>query len=174
MLNDRADAYLLLKQLGATKRLLLHLQLVGDAADLLIAGYKRLGIPFDSKLVELGVAIHDIGKINYPAELDAPGSLHESSGRAILLSQGVQPEVAQCCVSHAAWDGPEVSFEELSVALADKLWKGKREAELELLVIDASSVKLGVERWDVYLQLDKLFESITADATARINRSRKV
>jgi hypothetical protein len=174
MLNTRADAYRLLEQLGATKRLLLHLQLVGEAADLLIAGYKQLGIPFHGKLIELGVAVHDAGKIKHPAELEAPGSLHEREGQAMLLAQGVQPEVARCCISHAAWNGPGVSFEEQSVALADKLWKGKREAELELLVIDAAASKLGVERWDVYPQLDLLFESIASDASERLSRSRKV
>ena len=174
MLNTRADAYRLLEQLGATRRLLLHLQLVGEAADLLIAGYEQLGLNFDGKLIRLGAAVHDAGKIKHPIELDAPGSLHELEGQALLLAHGVQPEVARCCVSHADWNGPEVSFEEQSVALADKIWKGKREAELELLVIDSAASKLGVRRWDVYPQLDLLFESIASDASERLSRSREV
>jgi hypothetical protein len=174
MLTTRVDAYRLLEQLGATRRLLLHLQLVGEAADLLIAGYEQLGLPFDGRLIELGAAVHDAGKIKHPVELDAPGSLHEPEGQAMLLAQGVQPEVAKCCVSHAAWNTPGVSFEEQSVALADKLWKGKREAELELFVIDAAASRLGVQRWDVYPQLDLLFESIASDASERLSRSREV
>jgi hypothetical protein len=174
MLNTRADAYRLLEQLGASKRLLLHLRLVGEAADLLMQGYTKLGISCDGTLVELGVAVHDAGKIEHPAELDGPGSLHEPAGLALLLARGVQPEVAKCCVSHAAWHVAGVSFEELSVALADKLWKGKREADLELLVIDAAAIKLGVTRWDVYPQLDLLFERITSSASERLRRSRQV
>lgn len=174
MLNTRADACRLLEQLGASKRLLLHLRLVGEAADLLTQGYGKLGIPFDAKLVELGVAVHDAGKIMHPEELDGPGALHEPAGLALLLNHGVQPDVAKCCVSHAAWNAQDASFEELSVALADKLWKGKREIELELLVIDAAAFKLGVTRWDVYLELDLLFEGIASSGAERLRRSREV
>ncbi len=172
MLNDRTDAYRLLKRLGATKRLLLHLQLVGEAADLLIAGFRQLGIPFDGKLIELGAAVHDAGKIKHAGELDGPGSLHEPEGQAMLLAQGVQSEIARCCVTHASWNDPEVSFEELSVALADKLWKGKREPALELLVIDTAAGRLGAQRWDVFPHLDLLFENIACGANERLSRSR--
>ena len=75
----------------------------------------------------------------------------------MLLAHGVQADVARCCVSHAQWQAPDVSFEERSVALADKLWKGKREQELELAVIDAAASKLAVERWDVFERLDAAF-----------------
>jgi hypothetical protein len=40
MLHGRSDAYLLLKDLGAPERLIVHLQLVGEAADLLMQAYK--------------------------------------------------------------------------------------------------------------------------------------
>jgi hypothetical protein len=53
-----------------------------------------------------------------------------------MLKHGVQPEVAKCCVSHAAWRNPDATFEERTVALADKLWKGKRDTDLELVIID--------------------------------------
>jgi len=43
-----------------------------------------------------------------------------------------------------------VSFEERSVALADKLWKGKRESKLELLVIDEAALKLAKGRWELF------------------------
>jgi hypothetical protein len=66
----------------------------------------------------------------------------------------VQPEVARCCVSHAAWSQPGVCLEEKTVALADKLWKGKREHQLELLVIDELASRLRCDRWDVFPDLD--------------------
>lgn len=172
MLNSRQDAYRLLEQQGASARLLVHLQLVGEAADILIEGFQRLSIPFDAQLIELGVAVHDAGKIQHPDELNGPGSLHEPAGRAMLLALGVQPEVAGCCVSHAAWSEASVTFEERAVALADKLWKGKREAALELLVIDEAAHRLGRDRWDVYARLDQLFEEIASGAMDRLDRSR--
>ena len=89
-----------------------------------------------------------------------------------MLAHGVQPAVARCCVSHAAWDGPSVSFEERSVALADKLWKGKRVPDLEMLVVDSAAVRLGVTRWDVFAELDSVFEQIAAGAGDRLERSR--
>jgi hypothetical protein len=84
----------------------------------------------------------------------------------------VQPEVAQICVSHASWDLPEVSFEERVVALADKLWKGRREAALELSIIDEMAARLGASRWDVFERLDTAFEEIAAGGAKRLQESR--
>jgi wobble nucleotide-excising tRNase len=98
------------------------------AANAAINAYDSLSLEFDATLIRLGVALHDAEKISYPSELDGPGSMHEPAGEALLLASGVQPKVARCCVTHGRWAETGVSFEELSVALADKLWKGKREA----------------------------------------------
>ena len=125
MIETREEAYRLLSELGASQRLLVHVQLVGEAADRLIDEYCRLGIDFDGQLIRLGAAVHDAGKINHPGELDAPGSMHEPAGETLLLANGVQPDVARCCVTHAKWEDTGVSFEEQSIALADKLWEGK-------------------------------------------------
>ncbi|MGJ7529683.1 hypothetical protein [Variovorax sp. GB1P17] len=172
MLDNRADAYQLLKRLGAPARLLLHLQLVGEAADLLMRGYADVGLDFDAQWIELGVAVHDAGKITYPKELMESGALHEPAGKALLLQNDVQPKFAECCVSHAAWRTQGLSLEELSVALADKLWKGKREEDLELLVIDQAAQRLGVDRWEVFETLDSVFEEIAAGGSERLDRSK--
>lgn len=172
MLDNRADAYQLLGKLGASARLLLHLQLVGEAADLLMRAYADLGLDFNAQWIELGVAVHDAGKIAHPEELMGPGSLHEPAGKALMLQNDVQAEVAQCCISHAAWRTQGLSLEELSVALADKLWKGKREADLELLVIDQAALRLGVDRWNVFETLDSVFEEIAAGGSGRLDRSK--
>lgn len=171
-LNNRSDAYRLLKDLGAPERLLVHVVLVGEAADRLIQAYAELGVGFDANLVELGVALHDAGKILHPEELDAPGARHEHAGEALLLAHGVPPRVARCCVSHAAWKEKNVSFEERSVALADKLWKGKREEALELGIIDEAASRLDTGRWDVFTRLDAVFEEIAAAGPERLERSR--
>ena len=172
MLHNRQDAYRLLAELGAPQRLLTHVKLVGEAGDRLIAEYIELGLSFDARLIELGVAIHDAGKIVHPEELEGPGAMHEPAGQTMLLARNVQPEVARCCVTHAKWQESEVSFEERSVALADKLWKGKREEMLELAIIDAVAAKLQTGRWEVFARLDAVFEEIASGAEARLERSR--
>jgi hypothetical protein len=172
MLNDRHDAYRLLERLGASRRLLRHLALVGEAVDELMQVYDALGLKYDRQWLELGVAVHDAGKILHPTELDAPGNQHEAAGEALMLLHGVQPKIAKCCVSHAAWDMDGVGLEEQSVALADKLWKGKREPALEMTVIDGVAAHLKLDRWDVFEPLDNAFEAIAAQGPDRLARSR--
>jgi hypothetical protein len=173
MIETREDAYRLLNALGAPERLLRHLALVGEAAEDLIAEFSGLGLKFDADLVRLGAAVHDAGKIIHPGELRGPGSLHEPAGEALLLAHGVQPAVARCCVTHASWRGADVSFEERAVALADKLWKGKREEALELIVIDDVAAALQLTRWDIFTQLDEGFERIASLGPDRLERSLK-
>lgn len=174
MLKDRDDAYRLLEKLGASRRLLVHVRLVGEAADKLIALYAGLGIRCNEQLIQLGAAVHDAGKILHPEELDRSGSVHEQAGEALLTTHGVQPDIARFCISHARWREPHVSFEELSVALADKLWKGKREPELETKVIDEAASRKGVGRWDVFVEMDAGFEEIAAGGADRLRRSKVV
>jgi hypothetical protein len=171
MLKNRSDAYELLKELGAPNRLVHHAQLVLDAADLLLLEFQALGVTCDVRLIELGAVLHDAGKIHHPQELSEPGSLHEQTGQTLLLAHGVQPEIARCYASHGAWNLPGVSFEEHVVALADKLWKGKRDSALELIVIDEVAVRLETSRWDVFERLDSSFEQIAAQGAERIQRS---
>ena len=94
--------------------------------------------------------------------------------KKMLLEQGVQGIVARCCVTHAQWQGTGLSLEELAVATADKLWKGKREAELELKLINAIAQQKQVEQWDIFTSLDDTFESIAAGGSERLERSKYV
>ena len=171
-IQSRTDVYKLLLDHGASARLIRHLELVGEAGGMLIEALSTKGVPINARLVELGIAVHDAGKILFPAELDGPGSQHEAAGERMLLDLGVDATVAHCCVSHAAWAGADVTLEERLVALADKLWKQKREEALELLVIDEIADRLSLTRWDVFSDLDALFEDIAAGATDRLERSR--
>jgi hypothetical protein len=171
MLANRNDAYQLLEALGAPDRLIRHARLVGQAADLLLLEFRSLGVPCDVRVVELGAVLHDAGKIRHPQELSEPGSLHEQAGEALLLASGVDPAVARCCGSHGAWNVPGVSLEERIVALADKLWKGKREADLELNIIDEIANRLGLSRWDVFERVDTAFENIAARGAERLQAS---
>lgn len=166
------EAYSLLHALGAPRALIAHARLVGEAGEALISAIDAFGIHYDRRLIRLGIAVHDAGKIQFPHEMSGSGSEHEAAGEALLLEQGVQTDVARCCRSHAGFDTMEVSLEELIVALADKLWKGKRHESLELRVIDALARHADRDRWELFTAMDAVFESIAADGDERLDRSR--
>ncbi|MFH1810551.1 MAG: HD domain-containing protein [Pseudomonadota bacterium] len=170
-LESRDEVLSFLVELGAPEHLLRHLELVGEVAALLVEELRGLGVSFDARLVELGAAIHDAGKIVHPEEMSGGGNEHEPAGERFMLEQGVDPRLARFCLSHSRYQELEVSFEELVVALADTLWKGRRQPELELEVIDQVARKLGVERWDVFPRLDACFEEIAAQGDERLGRS---
>jgi hypothetical protein len=171
MLKSPQDAYELLISLGAPRRLIIHLQLVGEAADELLEQMRFLGVEIEDDIVRLGAAIHDAGKIIHPSELGAGGSEHEAAGEKFLLEAGVQPEIARFCISHSRYDCMDLSLEELIVALSDKLWKGERISSLELRVIDRVAVMLHKDRWDVFSELDDCFEQVAATGNLRLARS---
>lgn len=165
-------ARVLLEELGAPQRLLQHVALVGEAGERLLAGLAEISVPLDAGFVRVGIMLHDAGKIAFPAELDASGAEHEPAGQELLLNHGVSPALARVCLSHARWSAMDVSLEELLVALADKLWKGVRNNQLEQRVIDAISEALAKDRWDLFVPLDTLFEEIALGGTDRLARSR--
>lgn len=171
-LEDPEDAFRLLVDLGAPQRLVRHHELVVEAASVLCQKvFEGFGVAFRREAVLLGAALHDVGKILYPDEMQAPGHRHEQAGQSLLIERGVNPDLARFCVTHASWDEPERSLEDLLVALADKLWKGKREQELETRVLDTLAKRAGRERWEVFDQLDTICEQIAADGSSRLDRS---
>ncbi|HYL98283.1 MAG TPA: HD domain-containing protein [Blastocatellia bacterium] len=169
----RQNAYAVLREINAPARLIRHAELVGEAADQLIARLDDLTVKFDKTLVLAGVVLHDAGKTLFPEEFDAPGEKHESAGRELLTRRGVPIDLARCCVSHAQWKTMDCSLEELLIALADKLWKGKREPELEAVVVDRVALRLNVDRWEVFIDLDSCFEQIAAGGPERLERSKQ-
>ena len=165
------QARALLRDLGAPPRLLRHVALVSEAAEALLAKLHRLGVPIDAVFVRVGVVIHDVGKALHPQELDEPGDQHEAAGGALLLSRGISERLARVCITHARWDQPHVSLEELLIALADKLWRGKRMSKLEERVIDSAAARIQKHRWDLFVALDACFEAIADEGSARLSRS---
>jgi len=165
------DARAVLEELGAPQRLITHGHLVAEAANALLAACRALDIEVDRALVQAGAMLHDAGKSLHRAELEGPGALHEEEGQRLLLARGVDDRVARCCVSHARWATLECSFEELLVALSDKLWKGVRVPALEMKVIDAAAARLNADRWSIFVGLDSAFEMIANEGPARLARS---
>ncbi len=132
---------------------------------------EKLAIEFDSRLLKLGAILHDAGKTVHPAELFGPGSQHEEAGQELLVNLGVPADIARCCVSHSQWKKMDSSLEELTVALADKLWKGKRHGELEEEVIDGLAERSGIDRWTLFIEFDSTFEEIAEGGDDRLMRS---
>lgn len=167
----RPAALQLLDEVAAPARLKRHVELVGEAADVLLHRLAQLGITLDADYVRVGVVLHDVGKTIHRLELDAPGSAHEAAGEALLLARGMSPEVARVCRTHAQWREAETTLEELVIALADKLWKGARVAELEERVIDRAARATRRDRWALFTALDTIFEEVAGSAEVRLARS---
>lgn len=68
----------------------------------------------------------------------------------------------------------ECNFEELVVALADCLWRGKRNNELEHRVIAQVAEILDRDDWDVFVSLENGFEKISAGGDLRLLRSKGI
>lgn len=164
----------LLAELKAPPRLEAHLRLVLGAAEALLQGLaatwpQLAGTAYDPDLVRFGAASHDIGKAVVPAELRAPGHAHEPAGERLLRERGYAPAQARFCISHAAWEQGDIGCEDLLVALADKIWKGKREPALERRLVKLLALRLGEPEWQVFTSLDDLIAPIAAQADSRLD-----
>lgn len=120
-----------LESLAAPPRLRVHLEFVHEVAVQLVSSLREQwpDLAVDGALVCFGAAIHDLGKCHFPDELSGPGQQHEEAGYQLLLSLGVAPERARFARTHGAWAG--LALEDLLVALADKVWRGRRDEALE-------------------------------------------
>ncbi|HEY1547401.1 MAG TPA: HD domain-containing protein [Kofleriaceae bacterium] len=166
------DALQLLAELGAAPWLVRHHELVLEAATTLCDRLRRdLRLAFDREQILVGAALHDAGKIVHPEEMSAPGNRHELAGEALLIDHGVAPTLARFCVTHASWAEPGIAIEDLLVALADKLWKGKRDDELERRVAEVIGGITNREAWAVFDPLDSICETIAAGGPDRLARS---
>lgn len=168
------EAYILLKKLKAPEHLFVHVKMVGEALEEIIDFLSRYRLPIDYNFARLGVVFHDAGKIVHPLEFTESGNKHESEDNKLLLENGVTPELAQCCISHAQYDGNECSIEELLVALSDSIWKGTRVEKLELRIVDKIAALMGKERWDIFMELDDCFESVASSGGKRLERSKNI
>lgn len=163
-----ADVQSLLAREGVPPRLWAHLTLVHDTAAQLVEAVRayRPDLTADWEAVLFGAATHDLGKCRCPEELVAPGRRHETLGEALLREQGIAPHRARFARTHGTID-PEGPLEDLLVSLADRIWKGKRDEDLEAAVCR----KIGgtdTVSWEVYLWLDDLLTRIAAGADARL------
>jgi hypothetical protein len=164
------DAQRLCDELHASERLRRHLLLVHDVAATLL---DALHVAFPSLVIEadvvlFGAATHDLGKVLHQDELVGPGHRHEEAGPALLEQHGVDPMLARFARTHATWRNENVELDDLLVALSDNLWKGKRNEELEGLVVAKISEATTEPQWSVFEKLDHRFEVIAEGAERRL------
>ena len=167
------DAQDLCRQLNAPPRLIVHLQLVHEAAEKIVLGLKKEfpGFVLDEPAIFFGAATHDRGKTMHPEELRASGKKHEEDGPALLISKGVDPRLARFALTHSQWDDT-MSVEDFVVALADETWKGSRSPVLESVITKAIAGQTGVEEWQVFSRLDEILGKISEGADERLAHQR--
>ncbi|MCX4767016.1 HD domain-containing protein [Streptomyces sp. NBC_01275] len=160
----------LLAEIGAPPRLVAHLRAVHDVAAQLLdrVGLSCPALAVDREAVLFGAATHDVGKVLHPGELSGPGARHEEAGRELLLAHGVRPELARFAGTHASWEASGVGVEDLLVSLADKVWKNKRVAALEDLVVAELSRASGRPVWQEFLALDEFLTDVGEGADRRL------
>jgi len=161
----------LLRRLGAPARLLRHVELVAEAGRAIIPELDSLGAQIDKDFILSGIVLHDVGKTVHLSELAKEGEMHGETGRDLLLREGIEPRLASVCVSHISWREAK-TVEELVIACADKLWKGKRVADLEELLVMRIDEELQLGYWEIFTRLDSCFEAIADSCDERLERSR--
>jgi len=62
-------------------------------------------------------------------------------------------------------------LEPVLVALADKLWKGKRVPDLEEQAVQMFTAASHCDFWEAWPKLDSVFESVAASGDSRLARS---
>jgi HD domain len=161
----------ILTKYTASPRLVAHLTVVHDVAVTLI---KQLEVSwpmleYDRERVLLGAATHDLGKAVYTNELTGPGAQHEEIGPQLLLESGFPEAYARFARTHSQWDRePSVQLEDVLVAFADTIWKGKRDEALERAIAQQIAGRCREELWEAYMKLDDIASELARSAHERI------
>ena len=161
----------LLETVGAAPRLRAHLALVHDTAARMT---ERISVhwptlEYDPEAVRMGAATHDIGKAVFPEELVGEGRHHEAVGAGVLADCGFPVRFARFTRTHGRWEQEEgILLEDLLVALADTLWKGKRDDALEDRCCRRIAAISGLDPWRVSLRFYEMMEEIADGAAERV------
>lgn len=160
----------ILQAVKAPPRLVAHLTLVHDVAVRITEKLRKLWprLQYDQKAVLIGAATHDIGKVLHPKELVEAGGMHEKEGAALLQKYDFPEKYIHFTWTHAHWEEAHVELEDLLVAWADKIWKGKRESDLEEKLVNLLAGQLSEEQWSIFIKIDELAAEITVHAEERL------
>jgi hypothetical protein len=128
---------------------------------------KRFKLAINANAILFGAATHDIGKMLVPAELSQPGSTHETIGEAHLLMVSIPPLLARFARSHGL--APEhLPLEDTLVVVADKVWKGQRNAAVEARLVTLLSEAVAQPAWQTFDAVDKILERLARDGDRRL------
>lgn len=126
-------------------------------------------LEFDHQRVLFGAATHDIGKTVATYELTGPGTQHEEIGPQLLQESCFPESYARFARTHAQWDREaSLQLEDLLVAFADTIWKGKRDEALEQEIAQQIARQCQEELWQVYIKFDDIASDLAKDAHNRI------
>jgi len=154
------------------QRLIEHHKIVSEVAFNLARSLNSLGLNIDAQKAEIMACVHDIGKSVATNELSGSGSTHEQLGIAVCEDFGLDASISKICISHSSMTTEGLSIEEITVRLADKLWKGKRDLDFEKQSISLFSNLLGIDEWEVFSDTDKIFESVAEFGHLRLEATR--
>jgi hypothetical protein len=161
----------LIRAVQAPPRLAAHLIIVHDVAATLVAAVAAAWpqAQVDQRAVLIGAATHDLAKARFPEELTGPGRRHENQGPALLVEHGLPAAYARFARTHGQWaHEAEPLLEDLLVALADTIWKGKRNARLEDAMVRRLAEASGEAPWETFLKLDDILQGIADEADGRL------
>ena len=161
----------LLEKAKAPPMLRAHLALVHDAAVTLTECISALWpeLEYDPEAVRMGAATHDIGKVVFPDEMTGPGRHHEAVGAGVLADCGFPERFARFTRTHGRWrQEQDAPLEDLLVALADTLWKGERDDELEDRCCRTIARMCGLDPWRVSLRFYEMTEQVAEGAEERL------
>ena len=165
------EALPILEKYAAPPRLVAHLTIVHHVASMLIKQLSKCWpeLEYDREAVLLGAATHDIGKTVYRNELSESGHQHEEVGPQLLLESGFSEAQARFARTHARWKQEEQpQLEDLLVAFSDKIWKGKRDQDLEQELARHIASRTQQEDWQVYMKIDDIADELAKGAHERI------
>ena len=146
-------------------RLTAHLILVHHIACEIVDYLHQFSAYFDGNIVCLGAALHDLGKLEHLEELSGAGAHHEITGPDYLIKLGITQNIARFARTHARWaDEPEITLEDVLVALADTCWKGQRNSVLEQAIVEQLSTLSGRDYWKIWLIVDQMVEYCSQNA----------
>lgn len=93
------------------------------------------------------------------------------AGPALLLQAGLSPTRAWFARTHGQWQRDATPpLEEVLVALADTIWRGKRDHQLEQGVVERLAALSAEEPWAMFLVLGGILQGIAADHDMRLTR----
>jgi hypothetical protein len=159
------DVAALLAQHHAPQRLIAHLLVAHHTAGLLISAFRTMwpALIFDSYMVQMGAALHDVGKLRIRPEIVSRGHAHEQAGYDLLMEMGIDPQIARFARTHGARTSESsMEIEDMLVALADHAATNRRDRGIEDMVVRRISARLESPSWEVFTQLDTILVEISA------------